>query len=261
MNGVDNRIKLLRISPNVICLTLLSFIVIFSINNIFIYSCAIRIDCGPYGDAISQYAYFTDMDSEESMPNWFSVIQLFLVSCALAVTGRVERAAGRSSHRWSTLAGLFLVLSIDEETDLHGMLRKFMPNETLTGTPTGFDWVIPGSLLVLAVVAYFLPWVLKLENRTRLLFIAAGAIYVIGGQGMEAIGALVVDIYYKSFRYILVMTLEETMELTGVLLMLYAVLRRLGALDIWIEAPSRIPAANAGVISEGQSPVMTGAIT
>ena len=87
--------------------------------------------------------------------------------------------------------------------------------------------MIPGAVIILIVVAYFIRWVLSLHPRTRNLFFIAGATYVLGGLGLETIGAFIADSTFLNPEYIFVSTSEEVLEMLGVLIMLYAVLLEL----------------------------------
>lgn len=140
------------------------------------------------------------------------------------------------------LGALFLYLSLDEATDLHGLLINLVPETlSLQKARSGFDWVLPGSIIVLLVGLSFLPWLRKLPRRTAFLFLVAAITYVFGGMGLEMVGAFVEVSEPRSgnFLYTLVSTAEEALEMIGVTIMLYAVLDSWRGRQIIVTGDSR----------------------
>ena len=219
---------LIQLSAGRVFWVLLLVIAALVFAHLAIHACY-RFDvCGPLRPVAREYfGYVFDLSVESNIPTWFSVIQLALAALALALAALVQRGSHGVARRWWMLSMLFVYLSLDEGTDLHGLWIRLIPNLSLLGERSGFDWVIPGVVIVLAVGAYFLPWLWRLPSRTRGLFVLAGAFYVTGGLGLEAVGAFVADESYRRPAYVLVATAEEALEMLGVLVMLYATLAHL----------------------------------
>jgi hypothetical protein len=153
-----------------------------------------------------------DLDAEESFGTWFSSGMLFMASVFLFHQSRVLRAQKREWHRWWLgLAVGFLVLSVDEVVGLHELLNTFM-DET--------SWTVIGFPILVVVGLSFLPFLWAHRWRTALLFVLAGAIYGGGAVGVEHYSSAEVN----SLHYNMLTTLEEGMEMFGVILFLYAVL-------------------------------------
>ena len=86
-----------------------------------------------------------------------------------------------------------------------------------------FTWVIPGMIFVAAVAIGFLSFLIQLPARTRNLFLAAGTVFVGGAIGVEMLSAIEADAHTQySLSYALIITLEETMEMLGIVLFIYA---------------------------------------
>lgn len=167
-----------------------------------------------------------NLDREGNIPTWFSSMLLLTCAATMAVIGRARRAEGdRTAWRWSGLAALFLFLALDEAAALHEKLSHEMSALQLSGF-LKFAWVtvyVPFAAVVGVVYWRFL---FSLPRRTALQFILAGALYVGGAAGTEMLAAPVAEangIY--NLQFALLSTVEETLEMCGVVVLLHALLR------------------------------------
>lgn len=79
--------------------------------------------------------------------------------------------------------------------------------------------------LVLIFVLAYLRFLAALPARTRNLFLLAGAIYVAGALGVEMIGGRHAFVFGRyNFAYTMIATLEEFLEMLGILLFVQALL-------------------------------------
>jgi len=204
--------------------------------------------CGLATASINQYGYLFDLNNKASISTWFSTAELFTVAICLGYLAAIERARGSASLAWWGLAAIFVVLSLDEATELHGLLQGLVGPTVVLGMKSSlFDWVVPASVIVVAVVAVYIRWVLELPARTRNLFLIAGATYVFGAIVLEAVGGLVVDETFRNTAYLFVSTVAEIMEMAGVLVMLYAVLQYLGQYAVALHfRPNAVRKSSAG---------------
>jgi hypothetical protein len=184
----------------------------------FVMTCWSASVCTAMQPAVDNFGYLVDMAREKNIPAWFSAALLLTVAIGAAVLGAVATVGQRG---WFWLAILFGYLSLDETTDLHGLWPMMFD---LYGVTDGqfqlFLWVVPGAILVAIIGIAFLRWVLALPRRTRVYFLAAGTVFVTGGIGFEVVGALVADATYFTPAYLVAVTLEETLEMLGVVIML-----------------------------------------
>jgi hypothetical protein len=68
-----------------------------------------------------------------------------------------------------------------------------------------------------------------LPARTRRLFLAAGAIFVAGAIGVEAVSGMQASLHgEQNLTYHLVITVEELLEMTGIVIFIYALLDYIG---------------------------------
>ena len=179
------------------------------------------------------------VSAEENVPTFFSTALLLLSSFLLVVVSAKRRGAVYAA-RWALLAFIFLILALDEAAGMHEYFNE--PFRDLLGAagPLYYAWVIPGALFTTALFAYYLPFLRHLSSRTGRLILLSGLLYVAGAIGVELLGA---QYYYsygvKDFPYSLLTAVEETLEMTGVITLIYTLLDYLrqlpGPVQIHIE--------------------------
>lgn len=198
-----------------------AFILVHSVVNY----CWVTQACGPLTNPANQLGYLFNLSGEMNVPTWFSIIILFLVALFTLPIALDYRRKGQPALGWWGIMFIFLLLSLDEESDLHGMLKSLVKDPGEFGLHNAlFSWVIPGAVIVLVVGLIYLRWVWRLPSRTRWLIITAGILYVSGALALEALGGVIADDSYMTPGYLVVSTLEESGEMAGVCLMIYALL-------------------------------------
>lgn len=160
--------------------------------------------------------YFFDVGREINVPTWFSA---GLWITAGIVAGYFARRASGHRRSWALFAVVCMVLSIDETLELHERLdgignglARFIPLEL------GFTWVIPGALIAVLIVLSLLRMVLSLPRASRTALLAAGAVFVGGGVGVETLSGLFIQGETLPWQFFLFTLIEETMEMTGIAL-------------------------------------------
>lgn len=176
-----------------------------------------------------------DMDTEASLPAWFSSMLLFGGAILLAAVAAVtRRIAESSSGRWAGLAVIFLLLSIDEAVAFHERAIDPVREWLGVGGALYFAWVIPAMLLLLVFAAVYLPFWWRLPPRTRMGFAIAGVLYVGGALGMELVGAYLLTKFGAGIATGITVLVEETAEMLGAVVFLHYVTgylqERVGAL-------------------------------
>jgi hypothetical protein len=171
------------------------------------------------------------LDFENNVPAWFSTIGLFVAAALFALSALCRRAARESDvWHWLGLSIIFLALAIDEATFTHEILIESLRNKLQLSGIFYFAWVIPGAIFVVVVGALYLPFLWRQPLSLRIGLIAAGALYVGGALGVELIGGALAEARgFDSPWYILAMTVEESLELTGIATLIYVLLRHLAA--------------------------------
>jgi hypothetical protein len=188
------------------------------------------LDASPDEDFIAWFLQAKmGVDQELSIPAWFTSSLLLVCSMLLALIAYSTRQIrGHYALHWGVLSASFILLSLDESVMLHEHTPEvlgFLP--TLLGSTLAYDWVFIGIPLVLVFMLAYAKFLFKLSVQLRRLFIAAGALYITGAVGMEIVGAFVA-LYYSwgSVPYIAAITIEEFLEMIGIILFLYALMLR-----------------------------------
>ena len=173
-----------------------------------------------------------NMDSEHSLPAWFSSLLLLLCAIQLAFITMAKNQIGeRFVKHWAFLAIFFFLMSIDESASIHELVIRPLRNAFDLGGVFYFSWVIPAFFVVAAIAIAYIPFFLHLPKKTALMFFLAGSLYVGGALGMELLGGYFADKYgYNHPAYILSATIEETLEIIGLLIFLATLFRLMTSL-------------------------------
>lgn len=166
-----------------------------------------------------------DLSMESNIPSWYASSTLLLCAILLAVISLAKKkeCASYVLH-WSALSIVFLCLSLDETISIHENWN--VPMNALVDAH-GFifwSWVIPGMVFVLIVALAYRRFLAALPAKTRRLFIVAGIVYVGGALGMESISSRHYEFHGRDVVYEILYHVEEVLEMTGVLLFIYALL-------------------------------------
>jgi len=158
-----------------------------------------------------------DLDEEAALPTWVSTAMLgwAAILCA-GIAGARRRAGSKEALAWRGLAWIMAYLSMDEVAGVH---------ETVNSLST-ISWTIPFGILALVAACIYLPFVLRQRPDTRLGFFAFGFVYVMGAAGVEFLTSQFFNESNKrQFVYSLDTVAEEGMEMFGVVILLYTLMR------------------------------------
>lgn len=175
-----------------------------------------------------------DFDFERNFPTWYQGMTLALCGLILILigVGHRQRGNGRFGFFWFLLGAIFAGLSVDELSSIHE--QSIVPMQNLfeiSGGPLLFAWVIPAIVLLILLVIILIPFLRELPRATLNQFIVAGAVYVGGAVGMEMAGGVYVGDEFKgdTFAWLVMTTIEELLEMFGILLFIRALMRYIGS--------------------------------
>lgn len=173
-----------------------------------------------------------DFYEERNVPTYFSTLNLLLTSCLLFATARLAREAGHKDVlAWRILAAGFLFMSVDEFADLRLILSKMVKAVAgvhLEAVPLlSVAWTVPVAAIVVLVGLAMIPFLLRLKKVYMVNFALAGAAFVFAAIGFETIeGYHVVHTRgVRDIAFMLMVTVEETMEIFSILYFQYFLLR------------------------------------
>lgn len=178
------------------------------------------------------------VDKENNVPTWFSSIQILFAAALTALVAVHAYSRGDAFRRhWAVLAVILVFLSLDEVASLHE--RTMGPLQRLLGhVPHGAfapTWLILGIAFVAVVGFSFLRFFLALRRAEQVHLSAAAVIFLSGAIGGEmAAGILFLPEgldsflnFEETFGYVILTQTEELLEMTGILVFVDFLLRRL----------------------------------
>jgi hypothetical protein len=166
------------------------------------------------------------IDGEGNLPAIYSTL-LFLLNAGLfLMVGKAAGRAGDPRKIWLVLSIVFVFLALDESISIH---ERLIDPLRATWNVTGifyYAWIIPygSGVVLLSIFAFPLFW--RMPKRIRFWFGLSAAIYLSGAIGLEMISGkyLVMMNENKDIVWILMVTLEETLEMAGLIILTYALL-------------------------------------
>jgi hypothetical protein len=173
-----------------------------------------------------------DLDLEKNnVPTWYQSSSLLLSSFLLLVISLFRNSEGDKDYRfWGLLSAIFLYLSLDEAVSIHEQLT--MPLRTTFQLEGIFylSWVIPAVAFLAVFALVFFKFLFRLPPQTRYLMMTAGIVFVLGAVGVEMLGGNYLYVTddlptrINDFRYVLLTTFEEFLEMSGIVIFIYSLL-------------------------------------
>lgn len=173
-----------------------------------------------------------DLQGEVTVPTWFSAsLLLFCAMLFAAIAAAKRRMEDEFQRHWFGLAAIFLGLSIDEAADFHGAVSYKVQSTWNTSGVLAYPWILPAAILSLVVGLIYLRFLLHLPNPLRNRVILAGSLFLLGALVLEAVEAAYDSaVGGDGLVYILMVAAEESLEKTGAIVLLTALLSYLGTI-------------------------------
>ena len=167
-----------------------------------------------------------NVDGEYTIPSLFSSFTLFFSCVILGIISHKKwQQNDKYLWKWIGLSVIFFYLGLDETISLHEQLIHPLRDMLNATGIFYYTWVIPGLILVITVLFIYLKFLQSLPRKIKYLFFLAGIFYVGGGIGMEMVGGYYAYLYdTNNFFYEIVVTIEEFLEMLGVVVFIYALL-------------------------------------
>ncbi|MGD9137796.1 MAG: hypothetical protein PVH42_13585 [Desulfobacterales bacterium] len=164
------------------------------------------------------------LDGEGNLPAIFSTWLFLLNAVIFLITWKAARLAGESAKIWLFLSSVFVFLALDESISIHErLINPFREALDATGI-FYYTWIIPYGIgvVLLAIIAAPVFW--RMQKRIRFWFGLSAAVYLFATIGLEMISGkyLVMMNEQKDIVWILMITLEESLEMAGLIVLVYA---------------------------------------
>jgi uncharacterized Tic20 family protein len=183
-----------------------------------------------------------NVDRELNFPTWYSALMISFCAILFRIiaTGKKEQG-DRYTKDWQLLSLIFWFLAIDEIVSIHEIF--IIPEVSQALHLPWFlysAWVIPGTICVIWFARRYSKFVYHFPPKSRLHFVLAASIYVGGALIMEMIGSYIAkSLSQQNIIYALSTSVEECLEMSGIVMLIYALIYYLGQwvhqLDLQIE--------------------------
>ena len=177
----------------------------------------------PEGSLGYESVKFFWLDAEKNLPTLYQSLALGLAAVLMFVVARASpRMLPSDRTRWKVLGSIFVFLALDENLRIH---------ETI-GDTSSFSFGAAGLAIYVPVIVLvgvcWLPLLYRVDARLRRLLLTAAVLYVGGAGGIEAASQLYAGAAGKATPlYVMLATLEETFEMAGIAVLVYALLDHL----------------------------------
>lgn len=182
-------------------------------------------------------AHRLDSNVEASLPTLFNIELLFLAAVVTALAAHT-----RPPHRWAwvLLTAVFFFLAIDESLAIHEGIGPRVRALLHVSGVFYVAWIIPYAIACVVLFVILIPWLRDLPSAVQRGLIGSALVYLSGAMVMDAAsGAYLTRRGIEPEVVHAVMTgFEEGLEMLGIILFIYFVLRyagmRTGSLEIRI---------------------------
>jgi len=171
-----------------------------------------------------------NMDLESNIPTWLQSAILFSSSLFAFCAGLIySKSENQLKELWFVISAVLVFCSLDEISMIHNRIRLPRGMEISFGTftlPPHFFWIIPAAVGVVIFFCLIHKQLMMIDKPTRLRLVFAAIVYFTGAIGVETISAFIWESSGrgKAFSYLLLVGVEETLEFTGAILCLRAIL-------------------------------------
>lgn len=172
---------------------------------------------------------FFDLNGEANLPAWFAS-SLWLISAllAFAVWQKHRENGFPNAIFWIVMVPLFMFLSLDEAGTVHEAIGGAL-SESFDTYGYTYHWVAYGLALIGVVGLANLRFLIRLRPVYAGLFLLSAAVFISGAVGIESIAAAVelgqLEQMPLGQSWPRMIAYEETVEMIGVVLLIYTLLR------------------------------------
>ena len=164
------------------------------------------------------------LDGEGNVPAIFSTCLFLIKAVIFLIVWKAASLSGDSQKICLFLSIVFVFLALDESISIHERLINPL-RQALDATGVFYyTWIIPYGIgvVVLSIVAIPVFW--RMQKRIRFWFGLSAATYLVATIGLEMISGkyLVMMNVQKDIVWIFMITLEESLEMVGLIILVYA---------------------------------------
>lgn len=174
---------------------------------------------------VRELDHFFNLNNEQNFPTFFSSAILLFASALLFIIYKLNPT---DRFYWLLLALVFLFLSLDEAVEIHEKINTVI-SQRMTDNLSGFlfwAWIIPYSILFLALGIVLFKFVFRLPKDIRNTFIIGGIIFFTGAVLIESLEGHIGKIYKEGhIAFEITIASQEFIEMCGVIIFIYGLLK------------------------------------
>ncbi|HWU34482.1 MAG TPA: multidrug transporter [Methylovorus sp.] len=172
--------------------------------------------------------HMLNLNEEVNIPTFYSVVLLLTCSGLLGLIAYLKgtQHAPYTLH-WQILSAGFLLMAADEFMSFHELFTSITHRHLHLESSVWlkYSWVIPGVLVIGLIGISYVRFLQHLNRTHRIRFLLAGGIYCLGVIGLETLGGHYAALHgTNNFTYSLLTTVEEGLEMSGLILFINALL-------------------------------------
>ncbi len=194
-----------------------------------IASSAVQIGKYVY-DYREDWTRMINMDREMNLPTWYEAALLGASGSLLGIIAqRKQELKDRFSRDWKLLSRIFYFMAIDEIVGIHELfILPDLADDLQLPWFLHSTWVIPGMVVVGLFIRRFWRFGKHLDPTDRKWLIGSLALFLCGVMGMEMVGSTYAQWQHQqSLGYAMLATLEEVIEIAGMIGFIYGLLNYL----------------------------------
>jgi len=178
-----------------------------------------------------------DLDMERNVPTLFSSLILAISAMCFYLLAKTKKSiVNKESKFWLGLAGVFIFLSFDESAKIHETIGDYTENFVNATGYLYYPWVISYGILVLILGLLYFRFFWKMKSKIFWSFMLSAFIYLTGAVGFELLGASESSAHgTATVLYSVLYTIEESLEMYGVIYLIWILLTLLEKEKIKIE--------------------------
>ncbi|MBB6612672.1 hypothetical protein H7F15_16640 [Pontibacter sp. Tf4] len=167
-----------------------------------------------------------NLDTEGNIPTFFAALLLMASGFLFLLIALYKRSVKDAFvQQWFLLACMFMYMAVDEACEIHGLVMRPLNEFYSFSGAFHFSWVIPGMAVIFVVLVYFARFFFALNNTFKARFMAPAIVYMCGLIGMEMISGAYASMHGEAnITYEVLTTLEEALEMAGLVLLIRALL-------------------------------------
>ncbi|SIT88249.1 hypothetical protein SAMN05421665_2661 [Yoonia rosea] len=174
------------------------------------------------------YFSVVNFDTEKNLPTFFNFSLLVLSAVLLfLITAIVYQRNDPLKIHWLILAITFLLMSFDEAAQMHEKLGSAVESALPTVGFFYYSWVIPVGIFAFLFGLSYISFLRRLPLAISKTIVLGGGLYILGALGMEILAGSLVSADRSaelSLGWRVVMTLEETFEMSGIIFFISALI-------------------------------------